>query len=93
MLPDSAYINREIPVNKRSRCAPRGNELVADALGMLAAAGFTPAIHGCKHLKITWFDHGRRYTLVVPVSPSDRRARLNSRATLRRLLRTSEGAP
>ena len=78
---------------KQVRRALRGNELVADAIDMLTAAGFVPTVGGRKHLIVSWFDHGRRYTLVVPASPGDRRARLNSRSTLRRLLRTGGGAP
>ena len=72
---------------------PRARELVDDAVAILAAHGFTPIVtNGGKHLKIRWFDHGRRYTLTVPASPSDKRARLNSRAVLRRILRSNGGA-
>jgi len=66
----------------------RARELVADAVRLLRDHGFTPAVsNGGKHTRVRWFDGGRRYTLYVPASPSDHRARLNSRAVLRRLLR------
>jgi hypothetical protein len=66
----------------------RADELIRDAVEMLAARGFIPIVsNGGKHIKVRWFDQGRRYTLIVPRSPSDQRARLNSRAVLRRLLR------
>jgi hypothetical protein len=67
----------------------RREELVADALALLHAHGFTPNIqeNGGKHIKIRWLDSGRRYTLVISRTPSDRRARHKSRSTLRRLLR------
>jgi hypothetical protein len=67
----------------------RSEELVADALALLHAHGFTPSIseNGGKHIKIRWLDAGRRYTLVISRSPSDNRARHESRATLKRLLR------
>jgi hypothetical protein len=67
----------------------RAEELVTDALALLHAHGHTPRIseNGGKHIKIRWFDAGRRYTLVISRSPSDFRARRASRATLKRLLR------
>jgi hypothetical protein len=72
--------------------SPRTNDLVRDATELLATHGFTPIVtNGGKHLKIRWFDHGRRYTLIVPATPSDKRARLNSRAVLRRILRNGGG--
>jgi hypothetical protein len=73
----------------------RSEELVADALALLHAHGHTPRIeeNGGRHIKIRWLDFGRRYTLVISRSPSDLRARQNSRATLRRLLRTNGSVP
>jgi hypothetical protein len=66
----------------------RSEELIADALQLLHARGFTPRVQeNGKHIKLRWFDFGRQYTLVVSKSPSDVNARQNSRATLRRLLR------
>jgi hypothetical protein len=68
----------------------RAAELVHDAVTLLRGHGFVPTVsNGGKHLRVRWFDHGRRYTLYVPASPSDHRARLNSRATLRRILRAN----
>ena len=70
----------------------RAAELVHDAVGLLRDRGFVPIIsNGSKHVRVRWFDHGRRYTLYIPASPSDRRSRLNSRATLRRILRSNGG--
>jgi hypothetical protein len=70
----------------------RGAELVRDAVTMLRDHGFTPIVsNGGRHLRVCWFDGGRRYTLFIPGSPSDHRARLNSRAMLRRILRNSNG--
>jgi hypothetical protein len=66
----------------------RARELVDDAVALLRDHGFDPVIsNGGRHLRIRWFDRGRRYTLYVPSTPSDKRARLNSRAALRRILR------
>jgi hypothetical protein len=66
----------------------RAHELVADAVGLLREHGFVPTVsNGGKHLKVQWFDHGRRYTLVISQSPSGQHARLKSRAVLRRILR------
>jgi hypothetical protein len=60
---------------------------------MLIAHGFTPTVSdGGKHFKIRWGDGSRRYVLVVSRSPSSRRARASSRATLRRLLRENGDA-
>jgi hypothetical protein len=67
------------------------NDLVREAVEMLIAAGRTPVVsNGGKYAKVSWVDNcGRRLTLVVSVSPSNHRARVNSRATLRRMLRAS----
>ena len=66
----------------------RSEELVADALGLLHKHGHTPCIReNGKHIKISWFDYGRRYTLIVSRSPGDIHARQQSRAVLKRLLR------
>jgi len=70
----------------------RGQELVRDAVAMLRDRGFVPTVsNGGRHLRVRWFDHGRRFTLYIPASPSDHRARLNSRAVLRRILRANGG--
>jgi hypothetical protein len=64
-------------------------ELIADALQLLHAHGFTPRIQeNGRHIKIRWVDFGRRFTLVISRSPSDVNARQQSRATLKRLLRS-----
>jgi hypothetical protein len=69
----------------------RAEELIADALRLLHAYGFVPQIreNGGKHIKVRWFNAGRRYTLVIPRSPGDGRARKNSRAVLKRMLRNA----
>ncbi|OLB69085.1 MAG: hypothetical protein AUI16_29755 [Alphaproteobacteria bacterium 13_2_20CM_2_64_7] len=65
-------------------------ELIADALALLHAHGFTPQIQeNGKHIKLKWVDFGRRYTLVISRTPSNNQARQQSRATLRRLLRNA----
>jgi hypothetical protein len=71
----------------------RASELVRDAVVLLRAHGFLPMVSNGKHIKVRWFDHGRRYTLIVSQSPSDQHARLNSRAVLRRILRINGGKP
>jgi hypothetical protein len=66
----------------------RKNDLVREAVETLIAHGFTPIVSsGGKRLKISWIAAHHRHVLVISRSPSDWRARLNSRATLRRLLR------
>ena len=63
------------------------NELLEEALATLRQAGFEPRVVRNRHWKITWVDqHGRTRMLVVAFSPSNRRARVQSRNTLRRLL-------
>jgi hypothetical protein len=71
---------------------PRARELVSDACAILAAHGFTATVDSSgRHLKIRWTDaRGRQRFLVAPQTPSDFRTRLNSRATLRRLLRNGD---
>ena len=70
----------------------RAHELVTDAVALLQDCGFRPVVsNGGKHLRVRWLDHGRRHTLYIPASPSDWRARANSRAVLRRILRN--GSP
>jgi hypothetical protein len=73
----------------------RSEELIADALQLLHAHGFTPQIqegNGSKHIKIRWNDAGRRFTLVISRSPGTDHARQQSRATLKRLLRNPKEA-
>ena len=66
----------------------RAAELVNDAVSLLRDRGFVPTVsNGGKHTKVRWFDQGRRFTLYIPATPSDHRARLNSRAVLKRILR------
>jgi hypothetical protein len=68
----------------------RATELVDDAVSLLRDHGFVPVVsNGGKHIRVTWRDERRRYTLFISQSPSDRHARLNSRAVLRRILRTN----
>jgi hypothetical protein len=63
------------------------NEILAEALTMIRAAGYQPSVTRGRHWKITWIDqYGRTRLLVISFSPSDRRERLNARATARRML-------
>jgi hypothetical protein len=66
----------------------RPNELVREAVAIVVARGFTPTVsNGGKHYKLSWLDHGRRrHVLVISQSPSNQKARVQSRAILRRLL-------
>jgi hypothetical protein len=71
----------------------RAAELVADAVNLLEAHGFAPTVsNGGKHTRVRWWDGSRRFTLFIPSTPSDVRSRLNSRAVLRRILRSNGGA-
>jgi hypothetical protein len=67
----------------------RRNELVRQAVQVLTAHGFTPAVEQGRHIKIRWFDGERRQQLIVSRSSSDHRALLNSLSTLRRIIRNS----
>jgi hypothetical protein len=42
------------------------------------------------HLKISWTANGSRRLLIISTTPSDRRAQIESRVLLRRLLRQEE---
>jgi hypothetical protein len=67
------------------------NEILRESLKLIRDAGLKPRVDRGRHWKITWVDqHGRQQRLTVSFSPSDRRARRQSRAVLRRLLRTSK---
>jgi hypothetical protein len=63
------------------------NELLEEALTMIRAAGFKPNIVCNRHWKVSWADRrGHTRSIVVAISPSGPRARVQSRAMLRRLL-------
>jgi hypothetical protein len=63
------------------------NELLEEALSTFRQAGFEPRVVRNRHWKVTWTDqYGRTRMLIVAFTPSNRRARLQSRNTLRRLL-------
>jgi hypothetical protein len=65
----------------------RANDII------LEARGFTPKLrNGGKHLKITWHDGNRAYTVVISRSPSSRQAIHRACATLQRILR-DKGLP
>jgi hypothetical protein len=69
------------------------NDLLDDAVEMIREAGYEPRVTNGRHHKVRWTDHqDRQHCLVVSVSPSSRRARLQSRAVLRRLLRNPHAA-
>ena len=70
----------------------RATELVDDAVTLLKSRGFVPTVsNGGRHVRVRWHDQGRRFTLYIPATPSDHRARLNSRAVLKRILRSKGG--
>ena len=61
--------------------------IVREAVATVVARGFTPTVrNGGKHFKVSWIANGRRSVLVISQSPSNRKARVQSRAVLRRLL-------
>lgn len=64
------------------------NDCLDAAMAELEAVGITPRVeHGGKHLHLVWdTDTGQR-KYVTAVSPSDRRAPLNVRSDIRRMLR------
>jgi hypothetical protein len=63
------------------------NELLEEALTMIRAAGFEPIVTRNRHWKVSWIDQrGRTHLLIIALTPSDRRARVQSRTVLRRLL-------
>jgi hypothetical protein len=69
------------------------NELVREAVKAVTAHGFVPIVrNGGKHVKLSWTSGGRRHVLVISRSPSSQRARMKSRAVLRRLLNGNGGA-
>jgi Rha family phage regulatory protein len=64
------------------------NECVDSVLTELSAVGIEPTVEqGRKHIKIEWEHHGSPRTYVTATTPSDRRAHLNVRADVRRMLR------
>jgi hypothetical protein len=63
------------------------NKILEDVVAMLHQASIGPRLIRNRHWKLTWTDqHGRTRMLVVAFSPNSRRARTQSRATLRKLL-------
>lgn len=59
-----------------------------EVLDVLADAGIRGQVHeGRKHMKIRWEMGGRPFSYSCAKSPSDRRAVLNCRARVRRILR------
>jgi hypothetical protein len=70
----------------------RRNELVSQAIRILTEHGFAPFVEQGRHIKVRWFDGERRQQFIIPRTPSDHRALLNSRSDLRRILRRSSTA-
>jgi hypothetical protein len=70
----------------------RSRELIGDAVDLLRVHGFAPEIsENGRHIKVTWNGiDGQRQVLVISRSPGDRRARAQSIAVLRRMLRTNQ---
>ena len=71
----------------------RAREMVDDACETLKAQGFTPTVDvRYRHIRVWWTDlQGHRRFLVIAQTPGDFRARANSRAALRRMLRDGNG--
>jgi hypothetical protein len=66
--------------------------MLREAVAALASAGHSVDVDLTSgHYKVSWTAAGRRHLLVLSRSPSDRRAKANSRSLLRRLL--EEGRP
>jgi hypothetical protein len=66
---------------------------VREAVAVLGRLGCAVDIDADgKHFKVRWLSRGRKHVLVVSRSPSDHRARKNSAAQLKRLLRANEEA-
>jgi hypothetical protein len=69
----------------------RPSPLVRDAVTTLAQLGHAASLESSgKHYKVSWVAGGKRRALTIAKTPGDRRARANSLAVLRRLLRESE---
>jgi hypothetical protein len=63
------------------------HDLLNEAIETIRAYGFNPCVARKRHWKVSWVDQqGRTRLLVISFSPSDYRARMQSRAVLRRLL-------
>jgi hypothetical protein len=67
------------------------NQLVAEALDILHEAGLAAEVHdNAPHYKVRFTNaFGRKCTLIISRSPSNRNAVQENRAVLRRLLRAS----
>jgi hypothetical protein len=58
-------------------------------LAVLHAAGIKPEVRQNKHFKVTWHNAaGHKFTLVMPTSTANWESGRNTRAQLRRMLRT-----
>ncbi|RTL52909.1 MAG: hypothetical protein EKK40_07105 [Bradyrhizobiaceae bacterium] len=65
------------------------NDCIESALSELQACGIAAKVeHGGKHVAIKWEHGGRERTYYTAATPSDRRAPLNVRSDIRRLLRS-----
>jgi excinuclease UvrABC helicase subunit UvrB len=73
----------------RREAAMRRNEVLSQAIRILTEHGFMPVIEQGRHIKVRWFDGERQQQLIVPCTPSDHRALLNSRSVLKRIIRNS----
>jgi hypothetical protein len=64
------------------------NQILAETLAALRAAGITPRVIQSKHVKIVWTDaQGQQQHVAVARSPGCRNAVRAARATLRRAMR------
>jgi hypothetical protein len=68
------------------------NEILAETLAALRAAGFEPRVTRGKHLKVRYVDRcGRARLIVISHTPGTSFARHRSRALVRRILKQING--
>jgi hypothetical protein len=69
----------------------RRSDTAAAVMDVLEAAGIDDyrAEIGGKHVKIRWWQGGRKMTICTSLTPSDHRSALNVRAHTKRMLRST----
>lgn len=72
--------------------SPLTNDCVSIAMREIEEAGYAPHVeHRGKHLAVVWKQGASERQYFAPATPSDRRAWLNCRADVRRILREASG--
>jgi hypothetical protein len=73
----------------------RRNDDLDAALGELDKVGIRDVVvvRGGKHLQLRWMVHGHQRMVTVPCTASDLRSTLNTRAEVRKLLRSDKLLP